>query len=93
MFLTFEVGLFVGFAVGCLDGGELLGSDETLGAEVMSTQVNVPLSNSTHESKIASPTSATTSLMVFHPSSPPVTVLGFPRAVSLEVIPSASTLG
>lgn len=96
-----EVGLAVGLIVGVLDGdfvgllvgSELLGAKEILGAEVISTQLKVPPSNNTHESKISSPTSATTNLIVFHPSLPASPIcLGTPLAVSLEVNPSASIL-
>lgn len=77
----FDVGLAVGVAVGLLDGlldgifdgaevgllvgSELLGALEMEGAEVISTQVNVPPSSNTHESNLASPTSATTNLISF----------------------------
>lgn len=61
-----------------------------LGALVTSTHVKLELSNTTHESNIASPTSATTSVMLFH-------INGFesgePVAVKISVNPSASILG
>lgn len=81
----------VGDEDGLLVGAELLGADDMDGAEVMSTQVKVPDSSNTHESKRVSPTSATTNLISFQSCAPVTPVLGYPRAVSLEVSPSAST--
>jgi hypothetical protein len=60
------VGFFVGLGVTGFFVGARVGSELTLGADVMSTQEKVPLSNKTHESNMASPTSATTNLIVFH---------------------------
>lgn len=70
LLVGFLVGLAVGADVGLLVGGELLGADEILGAEVISTQVKVPLSSNTQESNSLSPTSATTNLIVFQSCSP-----------------------
>ena len=69
-------------------GTELeLGAGLILGASVISTQLNVPLSNNTQLSKIPSPTSATTILIVFTLS------FGVPCAVRIIVNPSGSICG
>jgi hypothetical protein len=63
------VGWDVGVEVGADDGfgvGASLGAELTLGALVMSTHVKLDLSSMTHESNMASPTSATTRVMLFH---------------------------
>jgi hypothetical protein len=64
-----------------------LGAGLTLGASVISTQLNVPLCNNTQLSKIPSPTSATTILIVFTLS------FGVPCAVRIIVKPSGSICG
>jgi hypothetical protein len=58
------VGGLVGLGVGNFVGNSE-GDIEMDGASVRSKHVNVPASNNTHESKIRSPTSATTNLILF----------------------------
>ncbi len=88
MLLT--VGIELGYAVGPLlpeGGGDDFSVGEIDGAPVRSTQVNDPASSKTYESKIRSPTSAMTSLIVFQSSR---RALDEPSAVNMDVKPSAS---
>jgi hypothetical protein len=76
-----------------LTDGELewaiLGLKLTLGAILKSSHLKLAPSNTTQLSKMASPTSATANLMVFHRSS----LYGSPMAVNTSVNPSASMVG
>jgi len=68
-----------------IEGAKLI-----LGAAVMSTQVKLAFSRTTHESNSLSPTSPTANLIVFHFVE---LVYGSPYAVSVSVNPSASMVG